>query len=336
METMTYQEWSRKRQSRGTAGRKRKRTTVVTLGVRERRRLAQLTVCVVLFLVVLVGKGVFPQRMAAVRDTLLPLLHADTDFASAFSQLGASLEGSGPVGESLADACVAVFGAGGGQTVTVDRDGMLWARECGRSIAGIPAEGAAARIVAGPEASEVPFVHTFASHSTAVETTGAADAQTQPEVVHMDYTGPALPANTSMDQYNLHLSQTVTPVLGWVSSPFGWREHPVDGGEKFHNGVDLAVNTGTAVQAFAAGTVDYIGESPIYGLYLQLDHGGGVTTFYAHCDELLVQQGQSVTAGETVALSGATGNATGPHLHFEIKKDGVRLNPVYYIETAEG
>ena len=61
-----------------------------------------------------------------------------------------------------------------------------------------------------------------------------------------------------------------------------------------------------------------------------------MTTFYAHCDELLVQQGQSVTAGETVALSGATGNATGPHLHFEIKKDGIRLNPIYYIETAEG
>lgn len=338
METMTYQEWSRKRQSRSASPRKRKRTTVVTLGVRERRRLLQLVVCVVLFLVVLVGKGVFPQRMAAVSQRILPLLHGDTDFAAVFSDLGASLEESGPVGESLVDACVSVFGAGGGQVVTVDRSGMLWARECGRSIAGIPAEGAAARILAGPEEEEEPFVNTFAAHTagSTAETTPQAVVETEPEVVKVDYTGPALPANTSMDQYNLHLSQTVTPVLGWVSSPFGWREHPVDGEEKFHNGVDLAVNTGTHVQAFAAGTVDYIGDSPIYGLYLQLDHGGGVTTFYAHCDELLVQQGQSVTAGETVALSGATGNATGPHLHFELKKDGIRLNPIYYIETAEG
>ena len=332
METMTYQEWSKKRQSRSASPRKRKRTTVVTLGVRERRRLLQLAVCVVLFLVVLVGKGVFPQRMAAVSERILPLLHGDTDFAAVFSELGASLEESGPVGESLVDACVSVFGAGSGQVVTVNRSGMLLARECSRSIEGIPAEGAAARLLAGPEEEEEPFVNTFAAHTAAATTETTTQAETEP----VEYTGPALPANTSMDQYNLHLSQTVTPVLGWVSSSFGWREHPVDGEEKFHNGVDLAVNTGTHIQAFAAGTVDYIGESPIYGLYLQLDHGGGVKTFYAHCDELLVQQGQSVTAGETVALSGATGNATGPHLHFEIKKDGVLLNPIYYIETAEG
>ena len=97
--------------------------------------------------------------------------------------------------------------------------------------------------------------------------------------------------------------------------------------------MDLVVNTGTPVLAFADGTVDYIGESQVYGLYLQLRHAGGVTSFYAHCGELLVQQGQTVKAGEQVAVSGATGNATGPHLHFEIKRNGVRLNPVYYIQT---
>ena len=79
--------------------------------------------------------------------------------------------------------------------------------------------------------------------------------------------------------------------------------------------------------------MDYIGESPIYGLYTQIDHGNGVTTFYAHCGKLLVQQGQSVKMGDVIAESGETGNATGPHLHFEIKKDGVLLNPLYYIET---
>ena len=70
-----------------------------------------------------------------------------------------------------------------------------------------------------------------------------------------------------MDRYNLDalgVGETVTPALGWVSSDFGWREHPVDGGEKFHNGVDPAVNDGTDVLAFADGTVDYIGDSPIY------------------------------------------------------------------------
>lgn len=95
----------------------------------------------------------------------------------------------------------------------------------------------------------------------------------------------------------------------------------------------MAVNTGTAVQAFADGTIDYIGDSPEYGLYLQISHANGVKSFYAHCSELLVSQGQSVQAGDTVALSGDTGNTTGPHLHFEMKLNGVRINPIYYIET---
>ena len=155
-------------------------------------------------------------------------------------------------------------------------------------------------------------------------------------LLNIEYNGPTLPDNATMDRYNLKalgVGETVTPALGWVSSDFGWREHPVDGGEKFHNGVDLAVNDGTDVLAFADGTVDYIGDSPIYGLYLQLSHPGGLKSFYAHCSELLVQQGQTVAAGERVALSGATGNSTGPHLHFELKLNGVLLNPLYYIET---
>ena len=99
----------------------------------------------------------------------------------------------------------------------------------------------------------------------------------------------------------------------------------------------LAVLTAMlSVTAFAAGTVDYIGDSPIYGKYLQLCHAGGVTSFYAHCSKLCVQQGQEVAAGQEVALSGDTGNATGPHLHFEIKMDGVRLNPMDYIDLSEG
>ena len=87
------------------------------------------------------------------------------------------------------------------------------------------------------------------------------------------------------------------------------------------------------VLAFAEGTVEFIGDSPIYGLYVQLSHAGGLTTFYAHCSQLLVEQGQSVLLGERIALSGDSGNATGPHLHFEMKLNGVLLDPAYYIET---
>ena len=118
-----------------------------------------------------------------------------------------------------------------------------------------------------------------------------------------------------------------------VSSASGWREHPIEGGEKFHAGVDLAAPSGDPIGAFADGVVDYIGESPAYGLYLQLRHDGGVTSFYAHCSKLCVQQGQTVTLGEKIAEVGDTGETTGAHLHFELRLDGELLNPLYYIET---
>ncbi len=88
------------------------------------------------------------------------------------------------------------------------------------------------------------------------------------------------------------------------------------------------------MKAFADGTVDFIGESEAYGLYIQLDHGNGVKTFYCHCSALYAQKGEEISAGQTIAAVGDTGNATGPHLHLEIKRDGVLLNPVYYIETS--
>ena len=79
--------------------------------------------------------------------------------------------------------------------------------------------------------------------------------------------------------------------------------------------------------------MDYIGESPAYGLYLQIQHAGGVTSFYAHCSLLCVQPGQQVAAGEKVAEVGDTGEVTGAHLHFELKVDGTLVDPAEYIQT---
>ena len=84
--------------------------------------------------------------------------------------------------------------------------------------------------------------------------------------------------------------------------------------------------------AFASGTVEYIGQNDSYGLYLQIDHGNGVKSFYAHCSKLLVQKGQPVKIGETVALVGSTGTATGPHLHLELKYQKMHVNPAYYVD----
>ncbi|WP_297210727.1 M23 family metallopeptidase [uncultured Flavonifractor sp.] len=328
------QEQERIRQSRSPGRRTapgRRHGGKASLGPAERRRLLQLVTCLALFLAVFIGKGIVPARMEGVRTQLLSVIRRDTDFQAAFSALGQAVSEGEPVSEALGVLWDGLLGEDTGAASEPALYAAQAAVLCGLRQAPEWPEGLwtdAMALVAGVRLPAEPSVPPE-PEPTPVPTP-------EPAVEHVEYDGPTLPDNTTMDKYNLSavgVEETVTPVLGWVSSGFGWREHPVDGEEKFHNGVDLAVNNGTEVRAFAAGTVDYIGDSPEYGLYLQLSHAGGLKTFYCHCSRLCVQQGQSVAAGEKVAESGDTGNVTGPHLHFEMKLNGVRLNPVYYIET---
>lgn len=121
------------------------------------------------------------------------------------------------------------------------------------------------------------------------------------------------------------------PVQGTVSSRFGARTHPVTGQpDQFHGGLDIAAPQGTPIRALADGRILQTGDNS-YGLYLILDHGGGLASLYAHCSKLLVQEGQAVHAGDVLAEVGATGMATGDHLHLEIWRAGKRLNPEDYV-----
>jgi len=120
------------------------------------------------------------------------------------------------------------------------------------------------------------------------------------------------------------------PVVGTQTSDFGSRLSPITGQPGFHYGLDLAADEGVSIGAFADGTVREIGESS-YGKYLILDHEDGFSTLYAHCSSISATVGQSVECGEEIALVGQTGNATGPHLHLEIWKDGAALDPANYL-----
>lgn len=150
-----------------------------------------------------------------------------------------------------------------------------------------------------------------------------------------DYTGKELPNRYTMDHISLGPLETVNPVSGRLTSPYGYRVHPISGLYLFHGGTDIACPMGTPIGAFASGTVDYIGEDDAFGKYLQLDHGNGVKSFYAHCSKVHVDKGQKVAIGETVAEVGSTGNSTGPHLHLELKYNGMHLNPAYYVTFVE-
>ena len=148
-------------------------------------------------------------------------------------------------------------------------------------------------------------------------------------------TNQDLPEHCTMNRLSLGELEVITPVLGRLNSEFGYRIHPIDGKQQFHAGVDLGGQYGDPIGAFADGIVDYIGEDDSYGLYIQLDHGNGIKSFYAHCQSLQVKQGEVVQAGETIGSVGSSGSATGPHLHLEIKWNGTYLNPVYYIDVLE-
>lgn len=112
------------------------------------------------------------------------------------------------------------------------------------------------------------------------------------------------------------------PVKGRITSGFGLRS----GG--FHEAIDIGVPTGTTVRAARAGKVTFSGWASGYGYLVKISHGNGYETRYAHNSKLLVNVGQQVEQGQAIAYSGSTGNSTGPHLHFEIRKNGVELNPI--------
>lgn len=129
------------------------------------------------------------------------------------------------------------------------------------------------------------------------------------------------------------LNSMLVPVSGRITSPFGYRNHPITGTYSLHGGTDIAAAEGTPIGAALDGIVEFSGEKTSYGKCVILRHSGGLQTVYAHCSELKVEAGSQVKKGDTVALVGSTGDSTGPHLHFEIRVNGIRMNPQWILPT---
>ena len=125
--------------------------------------------------------------------------------------------------------------------------------------------------------------------------------------------------------------EAVMPVQGKVTSGFGYRIHPITGNRSFHTGIDLASPEGTPIAAAYAGTVKDTGYTSGRGNYILLSHGENLQTLYCHLSQIDVQTGDAVGAGDTIGLVGTTGMSTGPHLHFEVRVDGIRCDPAYVL-----
>jgi murein DD-endopeptidase MepM/ murein hydrolase activator NlpD len=140
----------------------------------------------------------------------------------------------------------------------------------------------------------------------------------------------AMPASSGLAAASTGGDETLA-VAGRLTSAYGWRRDPINGAAKFHKGADIAMPVGQDVPTARAGSVSFAGTRSGYGLTVEVDHGDGVVTRYAHLSEMQVKAGDAVAAGQVIAKSGATGRATGPHLHFEVLEGGRPVDPAGWL-----
>jgi murein DD-endopeptidase MepM/ murein hydrolase activator NlpD len=118
---------------------------------------------------------------------------------------------------------------------------------------------------------------------------------------------------------------------GWITSKFGYRRSPFTGKREFHKGLDIANRKGSPIVATANGVVSFTGRKGLLGKVIVIDHGHGIVTRYAHLDKIISEQGGRVQRGDVIGHLGNTGRSTGPHLHYEVRLNGVPMNPTNYI-----
>ena len=138
------------------------------------------------------------------------------------------------------------------------------------------------------------------------------------------------------DQHNLLASTpAIRPISraekSWVTSKFGFRRSPFTGQREFHKGYDISTREGTPIMATADGVVIFVGNKGLLGKTITVDHGHGMVTRYGHCQKFLKKRGEKVSRWEPIALVGNTGRSTGPHVHYEVRLNGIPVNPFKYI-----
>ena len=181
-----------------------------------------------------------------------------------------------------------------------------------------------------------------ATATTATSATTSMTSETFESSVATDPLDPNATPTVAPTPTSVPTASTSGVSLQWptwchtITSPFGYRTHPIYGNTRFHSGIDIGAGFGDTIMAAASGTVIYV-ETPVpgqnwggsgYGNYFIIDHGNGVSTLYAHCSNVYVSNGQSVSAGEAVGTVGSTGGSTGSHLHFEVRVNGDRVDPL--------
>lgn len=194
-----------------------------------------------------------------------------------------------------------------------------------RLLAGLPATDSAARSAEGGEAAT--------ADSASTGTPGRADVETL--IQRADLLSARFAAVTDSLESNAQRFASVPSIMptpGWLTSQFSRnRAHPLLHISRPHEGIDVAAPMGAPIIAPASGVVTTVGYENGYGNTVEIDHGNGIVTRYAHCSRIDVRKGQRVTRGQRIAAVGSSGLATGPHLHYEIHINGKVVNPLTYV-----
>ena len=161
---------------------------------------------------------------------------------------------------------------------------------------------------------------------------GVASTPSTASVVRVSAVASAARPSTEASQ--LHPAPMVSPSYGTITSRFGWRIHPIFGTREFHTGLDIANRYGTPVRAALGGIVRFAGWMAGYGRLVVVDHGGGLQTTYSHLSAMLVSLGERVLKGQVLGQIGSTGWSTGPHLFFEVRRNGVPVDPIPLLRRS--
>ena len=278
---------------------------------KEHQPLGRLVICSLAFVLLVAGKLLLPEKIAELDQHLSAALERNIDVQAVFSAVGRAISGQEDLMETAGTVYRAVFRPEEAEAV----------------------ETAVREELEMVDTAAIDTLRSYRPEPVVQKDTEREDPEASSQMstlAYVLYSDENLPKSVSLEQAILGFDYC-TPVAGVVSSGFGYREHPVEGEERFHYGIDLAADTGTEVRCFADGTVTAVGESSSYGKYCIVEHEGGFSTLYAHCSRITVSSGAAVSGGGKIAEVGETGIATGPHLHFELQKDGKYLNPIYYL-----
>lgn len=295
------------------------------LAAKDLRLVLRLVACGGIFVALVAAKLLLPAKMAGFNEKLSAAMERNMDVQAVFSAVGRAFSGE----KGVAEVYQAVFHpeSEAVQTGAVSQGEAALSQGKRGTLAEITARSADSR-----EGAAMETLRSFRKEPAAPEAPPEPEGQSASNLAYVLYSRDNLPESVSMEQAILGFDYCA-PVAGTLSSDFGYREHPTEGEERFHYGVDLAADVGTEVRCFADGAVTAVGDSSSYGRYCVVAHEGGYSTLYAHCSRITVSSGAAVRKGQKIAEVGETGMATGPHLHFELQREGTYLNPIYYVSA---